>query len=647
MADAVSRGQRFTAEHPCPICAGYDKVPRGKGLRCFGFIGTDRNYAHCSREEMAGDAPFETRSETYAHRLEGDCRCRKRHGEPPPVTHIDEARQRREGEDRVVTEIHYDYEGGLRVTRRELANGDKTFVQFHRNGVGYLPGRGSAALTLYRAPELRSTPNVAFVFLVEGEKCVEALRLHGLCAVTTSGGSNGWKNSAERATELLRDRHVVILPDHDDPGHKYAEEAKTSLLKVAGSLRVLDLPGLGHHEDVVDWMRKGGEPEDLVRMAEGARDISVHPPRPIRIVNVVEEIMNEAALPVVSTGLLGLDTQLGGGLRARMMHVIVAGSGKGKTSLVVQIAALHAEVMPVLYYSGELTRAQLAARLIGQRTDHSWRDVLRGRVDPAEMRRVLQDLEFDVLRGCPEPIAAIKVAAKEMLARRPGCVPMIVIDYAQIVAEVGTDARLSLMLAIRELASFVEANDVVLIVLSQGSRPSARAMRNGQSNNTEDYVDAGAETSDLEKFASTVIALVYASADGAREHEVTAMIAKQRLGGPCKVGLKFHGASGRWEDLGRTPVTASARKEEERTNQILEMVGRHPRRFTKTELRQAVGGDATPTNKLIDKLVSLGKLVLASAIRQMADGRRRAFQVLDLSAELANDATADSREQTS
>jgi AAA domain len=287
MANAVRRGQRFTAEQPCPVCGGYDKMPRGKGVRCFGYLGNDGKFAHCTREDLAGGLAQE-KGGTFAHRLEGDCRCGSKHSDAS-IHDIEAARDRRDPKgERVVSEIVYDYEGGLRVIRRQFANGEKTFLQYHRNGVGYVPGRGDAPVTLYRAPELRQTSPEAFVFVVEGEKCVDNLRMHELVATTTPGGASGreyvgtWELAGARAAELLRGRHVVILPDNDEPGRGYAAAALRTIAPVAASVRMLELPGLDDAEDVVDWMRKGGEPEDLVRLAELRPDLVPERPGAIK-----------------------------------------------------------------------------------------------------------------------------------------------------------------------------------------------------------------------------------------------------------------------------------------------------------------------------------------------------------------------------
>ena len=80
----VSRNQRFTRTRPCPICGGYEGAPRGREVRCFGFLSDDGEYAHCTREEHAGTLQQHLENQAYAHRLAGDCRCGTQHGLPEP-----------------------------------------------------------------------------------------------------------------------------------------------------------------------------------------------------------------------------------------------------------------------------------------------------------------------------------------------------------------------------------------------------------------------------------------------------------------------------------------------------------------------------------------------------------------------------------
>jgi hypothetical protein len=81
---SIPSSQRFRKAHPCPICGGDDDAPRGQGERCYGFLSSNGQVAHCTRDEYAGQLRKHPKSDTYAHRLVGDCRCGDRHAPNPP-----------------------------------------------------------------------------------------------------------------------------------------------------------------------------------------------------------------------------------------------------------------------------------------------------------------------------------------------------------------------------------------------------------------------------------------------------------------------------------------------------------------------------------------------------------------------------------
>ena len=76
--------QRFSRAQPCPVCGGYDRLARGTGVRCYGFVSDDGSYAHCTREEFAGPLERNPASQAFAHKLEGPCGCGHSHGAAKP-----------------------------------------------------------------------------------------------------------------------------------------------------------------------------------------------------------------------------------------------------------------------------------------------------------------------------------------------------------------------------------------------------------------------------------------------------------------------------------------------------------------------------------------------------------------------------------
>ena len=110
------------------------------------------------------------------------------------------------------------------------------------------------------------------VYLPEGEKDVHTLESWGLVASCNPGGSGeshlytGW-------ADYFRSRHVVILPDNDDPGRKHALAVATALFTGAASIRVVELPGLPPKGDVTDWRGAGGTLDQLREVVEATQPL--------------------------------------------------------------------------------------------------------------------------------------------------------------------------------------------------------------------------------------------------------------------------------------------------------------------------------------------------------------------------------------
>jgi hypothetical protein len=120
---------------------------------------------------------------------------------------------------------------------------------------------------LYRLPELLESDPSSIVFICEGEKDAERLRSHGLVATTNAGGAGKWR---DEYTKTLIGRHLCVLPDNDEPGHKHALKVAASNYGQAASVRILELPNLLIKGDVSDWLDAEGSTEELQSLAENA-----------------------------------------------------------------------------------------------------------------------------------------------------------------------------------------------------------------------------------------------------------------------------------------------------------------------------------------------------------------------------------------
>lgn len=119
-------------------------------------------------------------------------------------------------------------------------------------------------LPLYRLPELLASSGR--VYVAEGEKCVEALAQPGLTATTSAHGANAPHKSE---WSPLSGRDVVVLPDADEAGRRYAADVARILygLNPPATVRIVELPGLAEGQDVADYIGR--------RRAEGADDAAI------------------------------------------------------------------------------------------------------------------------------------------------------------------------------------------------------------------------------------------------------------------------------------------------------------------------------------------------------------------------------------
>jgi putative DNA primase/helicase len=143
----------------------------------------------------------------------------------------------------------------------------KDFRQRRPNGKGgWLWNLDGIERVPYRLPNVLKADTV---YLPEGEKDVHTLEAWGLVASCNPGGSSnghlytGWGS-------FFQGRHIVILPDNDEPGRKHAATVAAALFSVAASVRLLELPGLRAKGDVSDWRDGGGTFEQLRKLVDAA-----------------------------------------------------------------------------------------------------------------------------------------------------------------------------------------------------------------------------------------------------------------------------------------------------------------------------------------------------------------------------------------
>ncbi len=236
-----------------------------------------------------------------------------------------------------------------------------------------------------------------------------------------------------------------------------------------------------------------------------------------------------------------VDALLGGGLWPGM-YTLVGGTGSGKTQWAVQVSVEAAKRgKSVLYLALELSREDLAARVLGAVSGVAWSRILRGTLEDAEVAVVTEaargvaGLPFHTECGPPFGYSVETLAARAW-ALRPA---VIVIDYLQLCAGrngeeprtvVGRVSYWARLLA-RDLGASV-------IVLSSTARANYGDLVNDPSRDAGDLVGLGKESGEIEYAADAVMVLAR-NADRPRSRVL--VLSKNRHGPVGRAELDWNG----------------------------------------------------------------------------------------------------------
>jgi RecA-family ATPase len=184
----------------------------------------------------------------------------------PPVREATPARQHAvklaAGQAIVATFEFYGSDGSLLHRKHRIEPGDegrdKTF-RFDRPGSngGWVAGQGDDRVP-YRLPDLLAAPKDQPIYMAEGEAKADLLAEWDLLATS----HKDWKGF--EFSGYVRGRTVFILLDNDETGRRLAENAREAVETAGGTAYLIELPGLGEGEDILDWKGDRAELERLV-----------------------------------------------------------------------------------------------------------------------------------------------------------------------------------------------------------------------------------------------------------------------------------------------------------------------------------------------------------------------------------------------
>ena len=251
---------RHTRSNPCPVCGGHDGLPRGQGLRCHGFTDDRGEYAHCSREEFAGELESEANSSTYAHWLAGPCRCGNTHQRGTPAA---QATLGRSAQHEI--EATYDYTDELgKLLFQVVRCRPKSFWQRRADGHGGWISRIDGVRRVpYRFAELLAGIAAGdTVYIVEGEKDADALHAAGCVATCNPGGAGKWRPAF---AQYFNGADAVVVADKDPAGRTHARQVADSLQGAAKGVRIVEAKA---GKDAFDHLEAGFGVDDFVDVQE-------------------------------------------------------------------------------------------------------------------------------------------------------------------------------------------------------------------------------------------------------------------------------------------------------------------------------------------------------------------------------------------
>ncbi len=163
--------------------------------------------------------------------------------------------------EQIVTTYRYEDAGGAHVFD-VCRFSPKDFRQRRADGTWSMKG---VRRVLYRLRELQGR---TIAYVTEGEKDADRLRAIGLPGTTSPGGAGKWRDAYADQLKAATVEHVVVLPDHDEPGRQHAEQVAASCHAAGLRVKIVALPDLPNKGDVSDYLDAGHTKADLFALAK-------------------------------------------------------------------------------------------------------------------------------------------------------------------------------------------------------------------------------------------------------------------------------------------------------------------------------------------------------------------------------------------
>ncbi len=140
-------------------------------------------------------------------------------------------------------------------TRQKFSNGKKKFTFYHLDENGKKQfSKPKFCNNLYNLDCLENAYPQDILYIVEGEKCADAMAERGFLVTTTNTGAGGKLNLSGTDRRLLdKFKEKIVIPDNDDAGTKYADNFPDAKI-----LKLSDIwENIRSKQDIADFLKAG------------------------------------------------------------------------------------------------------------------------------------------------------------------------------------------------------------------------------------------------------------------------------------------------------------------------------------------------------------------------------------------------------
>lgn len=360
--------------------------------------------------------------------------------------------------------------------------------------------------------------------------------------------------------------------------------------------------------------------------------IVVLPPvRLITIPQALEDLWKLSDAPIYPTPFPTLNEVIGfGGLLGTQVYTVAAGTGRGKTSWVAELAAYAALSVPVLVASWEMIPgyfvARKAAGVIGVHSNQ----IIRGEIN---QRRVLEAMPYERFFFLHKPTVVDLRRAVDQISQQYGTPPLVIVDYIQKLADFVArtmsrpDPRAATSEVSEVLCDLGDSSKSAIVAVSAIGRGNNKRAANPRKVEPYELVDVAKESGNVEYDGAGLIVLSLSSEMDGEERVATITLAKARFGEEIHIDARYNGRRGMWRDCGRldrTLETAVSGPSSERIrNKIAAGLANGPVR-TLDLIAKAAKGRREDLRDDIQGMLADGEIVKSGGLYHLTDvGRNR------------------------